>query len=56
MLTQTCKLIRTTPALIDDELFWELTYINDTDKYVFDYYTIDNGQLHEQIKLLQMFK
>lgn len=53
---ETCKFIRLTPALIDDEILWELTYVNDTDKYIIEYYTINDGQLYEQITLLKIFK
>lgn len=53
---QTCQFIRLTPAIIDDEILWELTYVTQADQYVFNYYTINDGQLYEQVKLLQMFK
>lgn len=51
---QTCEFIRIIPAMIDDDTLWEVTYVND-DQYIFDYYTMTEGTLHEQIKLLQMF-
>jgi len=53
---QACTFIRLTPALLEDEVLWEITYVNDTDKYIFEYYTINDGQLYEQIKLLKIFK
>ncbi|HLS06934.1 MAG TPA: DUF5590 domain-containing protein [Bacillota bacterium] len=51
---QACELIQIIPAMIDDDMLWEVTYVND-DQYVFNYYTMTEGTLHEQIKLLQMF-
>jgi len=53
---ESCQLVRIIPAIIDDNLLWEITYIDESEKYVMDYYSIDRGELHERIKLLQIFK
>lgn len=53
---QACQFIHLTPAIIEDEILWELTYTTQKEQYVFNYYTIDDGELYEQIKLFQRFK
>lgn len=51
-----CKLIQITPAMIDDQPFWEITYIDNAQRYTFDYVSIYDGTLYEQLQLNQMFK
>lgn len=51
-----CNFIQITPAIISDNLLWEITYIDDAEKYTFDYVSIYDGTLYEQLQLQQMFK
>lgn len=50
-----CKLINVTPALIKDDVLWELTYYDENDRYVFDYVSIYDGSAYEEIRYLRMF-
>lgn len=50
-----CKLIKITPALIDEEVLWELTYYDENNRYVFDYISIYDGSPYEKIRYLRMF-
>lgn len=50
-----CKLIRVTPGLIDDNPLWEITYIDSSNRYVFDYLSIYDGSQYEQLRFKKMF-
>lgn len=50
-----CKLIKITPALIEEEVLWELTYYDKHNRYVFDYVSIYDGSPYEEIRYLRMF-
>lgn len=50
-----CKKIKATPALIENNPYWELTYYNEEDQYVISYYEVDSFELVEQLTLYQMF-
>lgn len=51
-----CKLIKIIPGIIDDEPIWEVTYIDSSDRYVFDYFSIFDGSPYEQFRFKKMFK
>ncbi|WP_077326636.1 cell wall elongation regulator TseB-like domain-containing protein [Virgibacillus siamensis] len=51
----TCELVEITPALIGEKAAWEVTFIDESDRYVFDYLSIFDGSRIEQIRLKQMF-
>lgn len=51
-----CKLIGIVPAMINNEPLWEITYVDQTNRYVFDYLSIYDGSRYEQLSLKKMFK
>jgi len=51
-----CKFIKIIPGKVNDELVWELTYIDSTDRYVFDYLSIYDGTQYEQLRFKMLFK
>lgn len=50
-----CKLIKINPAMIKEEPLWELTYRDDTNRYVIDYLSIYDGTEYEQYRFKEMF-
>lgn len=50
-----CKLIKITPAILNNKLLWEITYIDRSNRYVFDYRSIDDGEVFEQFKMISNF-
>lgn len=50
-----CELVKITPALLDDEILWELVYYDEYDRYVFDYRSIYDGSRYEDIRYLRQF-
>ncbi|RKQ37638.1 DUF5590 domain-containing protein [Oceanobacillus halophilus] len=51
----TCNLIDITPALIEDDVLWELTYYDENDRYVLDYFSIYDGTSFERYRFKRMF-
>ncbi|WP_174613578.1 DUF5590 domain-containing protein [Virgibacillus ihumii] len=51
-----CELVKITPALINEKAAWEVTFIDESKRYVIDYLSIFDGNQIEQIRLKQMFK
>src|SRR5699024_10805777 len=52
---QHCDLIQISPAMIDNEPLWEITY-KDDDMYTFHYVSMIDGTMSERLQLTQMFK
>ncbi|WP_200411216.1 cell wall elongation regulator TseB-like domain-containing protein [Virgibacillus salexigens] len=50
-----CELVKVTPALVEDNKLWELTYIDASNRYVLDYVSIYDGSRYEQYRLKSMF-
>lgn len=50
-----CKLVKVTPAMIDEKPLWEVTYWQGSDNYIMDYLSIYDGDRFEQIRLKSMF-
>lgn len=50
-----CQLVKATPALLDNELLWELVYYDEENHYVFDYRSIYDGSHYEDIRYLRQF-
>ena len=50
-----CELVSVTPALVDGEAYWEITYHDNDNNYVMNYHSITNGSLQEQYKYSKMF-
>ncbi|AIF45449.1 hypothetical protein X953_11015 [Virgibacillus sp. SK37] len=51
-----CEFIKITPALVNDKPLWELTYRDESDRYVLDYLSIYDGSRYEQYRFKQMFE
>jgi len=51
-----CELIRSTPAMIDGIPLWELTYIDNDDRYVIEYKYLENGETYEKLRLSRKYK
>lgn len=47
---QTCHFIRISPGLIDDQPVWEMTYKDQSLRYVFDYLSMYDGKSIEQFR------
>lgn len=52
----TCKIISIVPGIEDNELLWELTYIDDSNRYVLEYVEIYDGTQYEQFRFTEMYK
>ncbi|MFS0751601.1 DUF5590 domain-containing protein [Oceanobacillus sp. 1P07AA] len=50
-----CKLVNVTPALMEEEAYWEITYHDNENNYVMNYHSITDGSLQEQYKYPKMF-
>lgn len=48
-----CTFIEITPALHQGVPLWEITYKDDNNRYVFDYYKMENGKRFEVFRLQQ---
>ena len=52
---QACEFVDITPALEDDKALWEITYIDNSDRYIFDYLSIYDGKRVQQYRLKSIF-
>lgn len=50
-----CEFIKISPAMVNDEPLWELTYIDQSNRYILDYLSIYDGSRYEQFRFKQMF-
>lgn len=48
-----CSLISTNPALENDHPLWEIKYIDNQDRYVFEYRSMEDGSIYESVRLRQ---
>lgn len=48
-----CELIKISPAMLDDEPLWEITFIDEKERYVLDYVSFDDGSSYEQLQFKQ---
>ncbi|WP_377559121.1 DUF5590 domain-containing protein [Ornithinibacillus salinisoli] len=51
-----CNLIKIIPAIIEENPLWEITYTDDSNRYVMDYVSIYDGSQYEQLRLRKTFK
>lgn len=51
-----CKLISIKPAILNQTPLWELTYYDDSNRYVFDYVSLYDGSDFEKIRFQRKFK
>lgn len=52
---KSCEFIKISPAMVNDEALWELTYIDQSKRYTLDYLSIYDGSRYEQFQFKQMF-
>lgn len=52
----TCKIISISPGIEDDELLWELTYVDDSDRYVLEYVSLYDATHYEQFRFKRLYK
>lgn len=52
----TCKIISIIPGIENSELLWELTYVDDSGRYVLEYVSIHDGTQYEQFRFTQTYK
>ncbi|MFZ3578142.1 DUF5590 domain-containing protein [Virgibacillus sp. DJP39] len=50
-----CELIDITPAIENSEPLWEVTYIDDSNRYIFDYLSMFDGTRVQQYRLKSIF-
>ncbi|WP_164218900.1 DUF5590 domain-containing protein [Virgibacillus sp. YIM 98842] len=50
-----CDLIKAVPAIVDENVLWELTYVDESDRYILDYVSIYDGSRYEQYRFTQIF-
>jgi uncharacterized protein YpmB len=50
-----CELIKAVPAIKDENILWEVTYTDESDRYILDYLSIYDGTRYEQYRFTQMF-
>ncbi|WP_176555813.1 DUF5590 domain-containing protein [Virgibacillus ndiopensis] len=51
-----CELIEIMPAMVKEKPLWEITYKDNSGRYIFDYLSIYDGERYEQFRLKSMFK
>lgn len=50
-----CELIKSKPAMIDNIPLWELTYKDQSSRYVIEYITLKDGTTYEQLRLIRKY-
>ncbi|WP_010095866.1 DUF5590 domain-containing protein [Ornithinibacillus scapharcae] len=51
-----CDLIHIVPAIIKNDPVWEITYIDETDRYVLSYVSIYDGSQYEEFRFKKTFE
>jgi uncharacterized protein YpmB len=50
-----CELIKAVPAIKDENVLWEVTYFDESERYILDYLSIYDGSRYERYRFTQMF-
>jgi len=53
---ESCDFINISSALIDGKALWEISYKDDKDRYVLEYFSMNDGTRYEQYRFNSMFK
>ncbi|WP_330949759.1 cell wall elongation regulator TseB-like domain-containing protein [Virgibacillus sp. MG-45] len=51
-----CKLLKTTPAIMNNKPFWELTYTDGDRRHVIEYVSMHDGSKYEQFRFKHLFQ
>lgn len=51
-----CELIHIIPGMIKNDPVWEITYVDETDRYVLSYVSIYDGSQYEEFRFKKMFE
>lgn len=51
-----CNLTKIVPGVEDDQLLWELTYVDDANRHVLEYVSIYDGSQYEQFRFTQRYQ
>ncbi|MEN2766201.1 DUF5590 domain-containing protein [Ornithinibacillus xuwenensis] len=51
-----CELKNIVPAIIKDNVLWEITYIDEANRYVIDYVSMYDGTQYEEFRFKKMFE
>ncbi|MFC0299456.1 DUF5590 domain-containing protein [Virgibacillus soli] len=46
-----CRFVDIKPGIVNKESIWEITYYDHSGRYVFEYFTMEDGTLYEQLRL-----
>lgn len=46
-----CTLKKSGLAMLDDEVLWELTYLDQEEKYFIEYFSLEDGSTYEEFRL-----
>lgn len=52
---QNCELIDITPAMENNKVLWEITYMDSSNRYIFDYLSIYDGTRYQRYQLKSIF-
>jgi uncharacterized protein YpmB len=50
-----CKFIKIAPAMVNQKALWELTYVDESERYTMDYLSIYDGSRYEQFRFRKLF-
>src|SRR5699024_2906457 len=50
-----CNLLGSTPAMINKNPLWELTYKDPSNRYVITYISLEDGSIYEQLRLYRKY-
>lgn len=50
-----CKFIKLVPGIVDDKEVWELTYIDNKNRYIFEYRSLYDGEQYEKLQFTRLF-
>lgn len=53
---ENCTFVEINPAIINEEMLWEIIYYDEYNRYVLDYVTMDDGTRVEQYRFTKDFK
>lgn len=51
-----CRSMKITPGIENEDLLWELTYIDDVNRHVLEYLSIYDGSQYEKFRFTQMYQ